>query len=141
MSLFGSMVDKFRRVEKGQRKPQARLCHSRPHCFNHQIKPAFAGDWLILEAVPLSTANSLLGASYQLYTHSETKDTVLRTTSYSLPHVGTRLGTTDHRLQDQSIAESSRFADLIPLIISPFQLSVKHHQQCQHSISVHRKCR
>jgi tripeptidyl-peptidase I len=33
----------------------------------------------------LPTANDLLGASYQLYTHSETKDTVLRTTSYSLP--------------------------------------------------------
>ncbi|KZV69308.1 subtilisin-like protein [Peniophora sp. CONT] len=49
------------------------------------IRPVFTGDWLLLEAVPVSTANTLLGASYQMYTHEETKDTILRTLSYSLP--------------------------------------------------------
>ena len=49
------------------------------------IRPMFTGDWLLLEAVPVSTANTLLGASYQMYTHNETDATVLRTLSYSLP--------------------------------------------------------
>lgn len=49
--------------------------------------------------VPLSQANQILGASYQLYHHAETNDTVLRTTSYSLPetlhgHIQTVVPTT-----------------------------------------------
>ena len=49
------------------------------------IRPVLHGDWLMLEAVPISTANSLLGASYEIYEHLETGDTIIRTTSYSLP--------------------------------------------------------
>ncbi|VDC03354.1 unnamed protein product [Peniophora sp. CBMAI 1063] len=49
------------------------------------VRPVFTGDWLLLEAVPVSTANTLLDASYELYTHQETNATILRTLSYSLP--------------------------------------------------------
>ena len=43
------------------------------------------GSWLSLSGVPVGQANALLGASYQLYQHTETSETVLRTTSYALP--------------------------------------------------------
>jgi tripeptidyl-peptidase-1 len=47
----------------------------------------------------VSQANELLGASYQLYRHTETSETVLRTTSYALPlalhdHIQTAAPTT-----------------------------------------------
>jgi tripeptidyl-peptidase-1 len=35
--------------------------------------------------VPLAQANTLLGASYQLYRHLETNETILRTIGYALP--------------------------------------------------------
>ena len=35
--------------------------------------------------MPVPQANDILGASYQLYHHAETNDTVVRTVSYSLP--------------------------------------------------------
>ncbi|KAH9031560.1 subtilisin-like protein [Lactarius hengduanensis] len=44
-----------------------------------------AANWLTLVGVPVSKANDLLGASYQLYRHAETNDTVLRTIGYSVP--------------------------------------------------------
>jgi tripeptidyl-peptidase-1 len=40
---------------------------------------------LTLSGVPVSQANALLGASYQLYRHTETGETVLRTINYALP--------------------------------------------------------
>ena len=43
------------------------------------------GSWLSLSGVPLTQANALLGASYQLYRHTETNEVVLRTTGYALP--------------------------------------------------------
>ena len=43
------------------------------------------GSWLTLSGVPLANANALLGASYQLYRHAETDETILRTTRYALP--------------------------------------------------------
>ncbi|KAH9083877.1 subtilisin-like protein [Lactarius deliciosus] len=43
------------------------------------------GSWLTVIGVPVSRANELLSASYQLYRHIETNDTVLRTLSYGLP--------------------------------------------------------
>lgn len=57
------------------------------------------GSRLVLMGVPVSRANDLLGASYQLYQHSETNMTVLRTLSYGLPealreHVQTVMPTT-----------------------------------------------
>ena len=58
-----------------------------------------SGSWLKVTRVPVSQANELLGASYQLYRHAEANETILRTMSYSLPialqdHVGTVAPTT-----------------------------------------------
>ncbi|KAF8267620.1 subtilisin-like protein [Lactarius quietus] len=58
------------------------------------------GSLLTLTGVPVSKANELLGASYQLYRHEGTNDTaILRTIGYSLPtvlhgHVQTVIPTT-----------------------------------------------
>ncbi|KAH9167151.1 subtilisin-like protein [Lactarius sanguifluus] len=49
------------------------------------ISTKHGGSWLTLTGVPVSRANELLSASYQLYQHIETNDTVLRTLSYGLP--------------------------------------------------------
>ncbi|KAI0284762.1 subtilisin-like protein [Russula brevipes] len=48
------------------------------------------GSWLAHHGIPSSSistthANTLLGASYQLYCHLETNETILRTIGYSLP--------------------------------------------------------
>ncbi|KAH9034016.1 subtilisin-like protein [Lactarius deliciosus] len=49
------------------------------------ISTKHGGSWLTLTAVPVSRANKLLSASYQLYQHIGTNETVLRTLSYGLP--------------------------------------------------------
>ncbi|KAH8993858.1 subtilisin-like protein [Lactarius hatsudake] len=49
------------------------------------ISTKHGGSWLTLTGVPVSRANKLLRASYQLYQHIGTNDTVLRTLSYGLP--------------------------------------------------------
>ena len=51
------------------------------------VSTSHGGSWLTLTGVPVSQANALLGTSYQLYQHAETKDRVLRTVGYSLPEV------------------------------------------------------
>ncbi|KAH9057768.1 subtilisin-like protein [Lactarius vividus] len=51
------------------------------------ISTTLGGNWLKVVSVSVSQANRILGASYQLYQHVETNDTVLRTISYSLPEV------------------------------------------------------
>jgi tripeptidyl-peptidase-1 len=43
------------------------------------------GGWMTVTGVPVSRADELLGASYQLYRHTSTNDTILRTVGYSLP--------------------------------------------------------
>lgn len=63
------------------------------------ISMAHGGSSLRLAGVPISQANHILGASYQLYNHVETNETILRTISYSLPaalhaHVQTVMPTT-----------------------------------------------
>ncbi|KAF8259949.1 subtilisin-like protein [Lactarius quietus] len=63
------------------------------------ISATLGGSWLTLTGVPVSQANDLLGASFQLYKHTETNDVVLRTISYALPavlhaHVDTVVPTT-----------------------------------------------
>ncbi|KAF8267194.1 Pro-kumamolisin, activation domain-containing protein [Lactarius quietus] len=63
------------------------------------ISTTLGGSWLTLTGVPVSQANDLLGASFQLYKHTETNDVVLRTISYALPavlhaHVDTVVPTT-----------------------------------------------
>src|SRR6266702_2829133 len=52
------------------------------------ISVTHGGGWLTLTGVPVSQANELLGASYQLYRHAGTNDsTILRTVGYALPAV------------------------------------------------------
>ncbi|KAH9027944.1 subtilisin-like protein [Lactarius pseudohatsudake] len=51
------------------------------------VSMTLGGNWLRVVGVSVSQANRILGASYQLYQHVETNDTVLRTISYSLPEV------------------------------------------------------
>ena len=63
------------------------------------ISTTLGGNWLAVIGVSVSQANDILGASYQLYRHVETNDTVLRTISYSLPealhgHIQTVVPTT-----------------------------------------------
>jgi tripeptidyl-peptidase-1 len=45
------------------------------------------GGWLTVTDVPVSQANQLLGASYQLYRNTKTNDTIIRTVGYALPAV------------------------------------------------------
>ncbi|KAH9162435.1 subtilisin-like protein [Lactarius sanguifluus] len=49
------------------------------------ISVSHGGNWLTLTGVSVSKANDLLGASYQLYRHAETNETIVRTIGYSLP--------------------------------------------------------
>ncbi|KAH9035172.1 subtilisin-like protein [Lactarius deliciosus] len=49
------------------------------------ISTRHGGSWLTVIGVPVPRANELLSASYQLYRHIGTNDTVLRTLSYGLP--------------------------------------------------------
>ncbi|KAF8263760.1 peptidase S8/S53 domain-containing protein [Lactarius quietus] len=64
------------------------------------ISVSHGGGWLTVAVVPVSQANEMLGASYQLYRQSGTNDTsILRTISYALPaelhkHVRTVVPTT-----------------------------------------------
>jgi tripeptidyl-peptidase-1 len=60
---------------------------------HHGVQPSsisrtHGGGWLTVSDVPVSKANELLGASYQLYRYAGMNDTaILRTVSYSLPEV------------------------------------------------------
>ena len=49
------------------------------------VSQTHGGNWLTILGVPVSKANDLLGASYKLYQHAESNDTVLRTIGYSVP--------------------------------------------------------
>ncbi|KAH9058057.1 subtilisin-like protein [Lactarius vividus] len=53
---------------------------------SYSISTSHGGGWLTLIGVPVSQANEMLGASYQLYRPARTNDsTILRTVGYSLP--------------------------------------------------------
>jgi tripeptidyl-peptidase-1 len=60
---------------------------------NHDIPPSsistsHGGNWLTVSSVPVTQANKLLCASYQLYRRTGTNDTtILRTIGYALPAV------------------------------------------------------
>jgi tripeptidyl-peptidase-1 len=43
--------------------------------------------WLTVAGMPVSKANELLEASYQLYYHAGTNETILQTVGYALPTV------------------------------------------------------
>ncbi|KAH9165579.1 subtilisin-like protein [Lactarius sanguifluus] len=49
------------------------------------VSKSHGGGWLTVADVPLLQANSILSASYQLYQHTKTNETVIRTISYGLP--------------------------------------------------------
>ena len=49
------------------------------------ISTTHGGSWLTVPGVPVSQANRLLGASYQLFHHPGTNETILRTVRYALP--------------------------------------------------------
>ncbi|KAH9020530.1 subtilisin-like protein [Lactarius deliciosus] len=51
------------------------------------ISMTHGGSWLTVSNLLVSQANEMLGASYQLYRHSEVNDTIIRTVSYALPEV------------------------------------------------------
>ncbi|KAH8993909.1 subtilisin-like protein [Lactarius akahatsu] len=49
------------------------------------VSTSHGGNWLTVTGVAVSTANELLGASYQLYRYAGTNETILRTVGYALP--------------------------------------------------------
>ncbi|KAH8992896.1 Pro-kumamolisin, activation domain-containing protein [Lactarius akahatsu] len=51
------------------------------------VSVTYGGGFLTVTGVSVSQANDLLGASYQLYTHTKTNETIVRTLGYSLPVV------------------------------------------------------
>ena len=51
------------------------------------ISTTHGGAWLTVSGVLVSQANEFLGASYQLYRHTETNDTIIRTVGYAIPAV------------------------------------------------------
>ncbi|KAH9164687.1 subtilisin-like protein [Lactarius sanguifluus] len=62
------------------------LAHHGVH--SSSISTSLGGGWLTVTDVPVSRANELLGASYQLYRLAGTNDTaILRTVGYALPKV------------------------------------------------------
>ncbi|KAH9059864.1 subtilisin-like protein [Lactarius vividus] len=57
---------------------------------HHGVRPSsvsqsHGGGWLTVADVSMSQANNILSASYQLYRHTKTNETVIRTISYGLP--------------------------------------------------------
>ncbi|KAH9013336.1 subtilisin-like protein [Lactarius hengduanensis] len=49
------------------------------------VSTSHGGNWLTVTEMPVSRANRLLGASYQLYRYAGTNETILRTVGYALP--------------------------------------------------------
>ncbi|KAF8267514.1 subtilisin-like protein [Lactarius quietus] len=49
------------------------------------ISRSHGGSWLTVTGVPVSQANQLLCASYQVYKHTGTNETIVRTVTYALP--------------------------------------------------------
>ncbi|KAH9174831.1 peptidase S8/S53 domain-containing protein [Lactarius sanguifluus] len=75
------------------------------------VSMTHGGNTLMLEAVPVTQANTLLGASYQLYRHVDSDETIVRTVGYSLPaplhwHVLTVAPTTSLRRCYRAAQES-----------------------------------
>ncbi|KAH9173729.1 peptidase S8/S53 domain-containing protein [Lactarius sanguifluus] len=55
--------------------------------LSSSISVTHGGSFLTVTGASVSQANDLLGASYQLYTHTTTNETIIRTLGYSLPVV------------------------------------------------------
>jgi len=81
------------------------------------ISTTHGGSWLTLTGVPVSQANKLLGASYQLYRHAGTNDTtILRTIGYALPAV--------LHTHVQTVVPTTYFASTSTLFQTPRRRSV-----------------
>ncbi|KAH9037710.1 hypothetical protein EDB84DRAFT_1577534 [Lactarius hengduanensis] len=65
------------------------------------VSTSHGGNWLTVTGVPVSKANDLLGASYQLSRYAGTNETILRTASYALPAA--------LRVHVQTVAPTMRF--------------------------------
>ena len=78
----------------------AKLTAPHPESFQHfnswlehhsiplsSVSMIHGGNTLIIKSISLTQANTLLGASYQLYRHVESSETILRTIGYALPVV------------------------------------------------------
>ncbi|KAH9159749.1 peptidase S8/S53 domain-containing protein [Lactarius sanguifluus] len=53
--------------------------------LSSSISVTHGGSFLTVTGVSVSQANDLLGASYQIYTHTKTNETIIHTLGYSLP--------------------------------------------------------
>lgn len=51
------------------------------------VSMTHGGNWLTVTGVPVPQASKLLGASYGLYWHAKTNETIVRTLGYALPAV------------------------------------------------------
>ncbi|KAH9053895.1 peptidase S8/S53 domain-containing protein [Lactarius vividus] len=86
------------------------------------VSVTHGGSFLTVAGVPVSQANGLLGASYQLYRHTRTNETIVRTLGYSLPvvldgHVQTVAPTTFFSsllTQEQTPCKRSGVAEMRP---------------------------
>ncbi|KAF8268719.1 Pro-kumamolisin, activation domain-containing protein [Lactarius quietus] len=97
--------------------------------FPSNVSRSHGGGWLTVTGVPVSKANDLLGASYQLYRHVETNETILRTISYALPSVlhghvrtvapTTYFGSLGSLRQRPRVHRSGVLSDSYPDVITP----------------------
>ncbi|KAH9031600.1 peptidase S8/S53 domain-containing protein [Lactarius deliciosus] len=86
--------------------------------LSSSISVTHGGSFLTVTGMSVSQANDLLGASYHLYTHTKTNETIIRTLGYSLPvvlhrHVQTVAPTTylsSQRMPWQTPSKRSRVA-------------------------------
>src|ERR1700691_2608441 len=81
------------------------------------ISTSHGGGWLSVTGVPVSEANQLLFASYQLYrqTGTDETNTILRTVSYALPAV--------LHAHVQTVAPTTYFGSPRKLLPTPLQRS------------------
>jgi len=90
------------------------------------VSMTHSGGWLTISKVPPPQANTLLGASYQVYRHTEADPIILHTTSYALPTVLHEYGeTVDDVLQFATLLQTLRLVPngtTPPSIIAPTDL-------------------
>ncbi|KAF8263238.1 subtilisin-like protein [Lactarius quietus] len=89
--LYGAYLSKEQVAELVAPHPNTlKLVHSwleHYHVPLASVSVTHGGSALTLTGVSVSQANALLGASYQLYRHVETNETILRTLGYALPAI------------------------------------------------------
>jgi len=82
------------------------------------LSTTHGGGWITLTGMPVSQANELLGASYQLYQRTGKNDTtILRTIGYTLPAV--------LHTHVQTVVPTTHFASMHTLLQSPQRRTVR----------------